>query len=164
MPAWAVDREEPSGIAASRHRHTFGKMSATIRTKQPLSRIGACAGGNRLANELTHLADVRNHSTLSRLIRASGIPRRTIPMYWFSRVPNLGNALSRVVVEHLSRATPVLVAENFPGKLLACGSILSKAAGDWVWGAGACGEPITHRSGVVFSRRPGTAYRPVDSR
>ena len=124
-----------------------------MRTQQPLSRIRGLRGGSRLANELTHLADVRNHSMLSRLIRASGIlPRRTIPMYWFSRVPNLGDVLSRVVVEHLSHGTPVLVPENFPGKLLACGSILSKAtAGDWVWGAGAkWEEPITPPPGVVF--------------
>jgi pyruvyltransferase len=73
-------------------------------------------------------------------------------MFWFTKVPNVGDALSSVIVEHVSNGTPVLVASRYRGKLLAVGSVLGRlAAGDSVWGAGAIRDaPISPPPGVTF--------------
>lgn len=61
-----------------------------------------------------------------------------LPAYWFRRVSNLGDALARVVLEHVHGARPVWVSEQYAGKALSTGSVLETLRpGDVVWGAGA---------------------------
>jgi pyruvyltransferase len=106
-----------------------------------------------VADRVTRFADIRSTSVFSPLVRrAAGFPPQPIPMFWFSKVSNLGDALSSVIVAQVSHGTPVLVSARCRGKLHAVGSTLSRLApGDSVWGAGAIrDEPFVPPPGVTF--------------
>lgn len=66
-------------------------------------------------------------------------PRR-VPLYWFRRRPNFGDALSPALVGELTGRRPLAVPRRYEGKVLALGSILHELRrGDLVWGSGALG-------------------------
>ena len=105
----------------------------------------------RVADRAAALADVRNRSVTARVVRrAARFPERPIPMFWFKGFPNLGDALSPVIVEYMSNGTPLYVSGRGRGKLLAAGSVLHKLTeGDSVWGTGALRDvPMTPPPGV----------------
>lgn len=107
----------------------------------------------RLADSVTKQADFRNRSKLSKLVRYAGrFPDRPIPLFWFSGLPNFGDALSRVIVKHVSNGSPILVSGKFRGKVLAAGSVMGRLAeGDVVWGTGAIRDrPIEPPARVRF--------------
>ncbi|MGH2634773.1 MAG: polysaccharide pyruvyl transferase family protein [Actinomycetota bacterium] len=111
-------------------------------SRHPLLRRFRGGSRPRLADFLTDIRDVRGRSRSTRALRrAARIPDRPIPTYWFSGRSNFGDALSAVVVAHVSNASPVLVSGRHRGKVLAVGSILHRLAEtDTVWGAGAIRE------------------------
>lgn len=126
---------------------------AFVARRHPLVRRFRGGSRPRVADFLTDITDVRGRSRSTRALRrAAGIPDRPIPTYWFSGRPNFGDALSAVVIAHVSNATPVLVSGRHKGKVLAVGSILHRLAEtDIVWGAGAIREaPIAPPRGVTF--------------
>jgi pyruvyltransferase len=116
-------------------------------------RIRRIPVGERLADAATRVVEARVDSPIGRLVRRlAGFPRRPIPMYWYRGIPNFGDALAPVIVEHFSKGTPVPVSPRYRGKLLAAGSVMHRLAeGDSVWGSGAIQErPITPPPNVRF--------------
>jgi pyruvyltransferase len=101
-------------------------------------------GGGRAAESIIRLADARNQSLVGALARQiGGLPSHPVPTYWWSAEPNFGDMLSSVIVQHMSRGTPVLVSKNYEGKLLAVGSIIHRVAKrDLIWGSGSISEEI----------------------
>jgi pyruvyltransferase len=72
-------------------------------------------------------------------------------MYWFDKVPNLGDAISPLIVSRLSGLTPVWADKTERCKLLAVGSILNYARrGDVVWGSGFIKEDARLRSTKII--------------
>ena len=86
-----------------------------------------------------------------------------IRLSWYNGIPNLGDAVSPLIVEHLSGRPVVRAGDRTRGKLLAIGSILNRARdGDVVWGAGlisADASPAESRILVTAVRGPRTAAR-----
>lgn len=84
-----------------------------------------------------------------------------IRLNWFNPVPNLGDAISPVIVSHLSGRPVVHTGDRARGKLVAVGSILNRARnGDVVWGSGlisADSRPKGTRIRVTAVRGPRTA-------
>lgn len=127
--------------------------SVPFRTVERLSSGGGPRGTWRLGDWITSIADGRRASVLAGFVRAAaGLPRDTIPMFWFNSTPNFGDSLARVVVQWVSSGTPILVSGRCRRKLLAVGSVLHHLAeGDIVWGAGAIrNRPIVPPADVRF--------------
>lgn len=86
-----------------------------------------------------------------------------IRLCWWNPVPNLGDMVSPLIVQHLSGMPVMHARERVKGKLLACGSILNRAQdGDVVWGSGlidAESRPRGVRVLVTAVRGPRTAQR-----
>ena len=84
-----------------------------------------------------------------------------VRLYWWSGVPNLGDAVARVLVEGLSGRPVVAVGKRARRKLIACGSTIHRARrGDIVWGTGTlhAGQvPADARIDVRAVRGPLTA-------
>lgn len=87
----------------------------------------------------------------------------TIRLIWWNAISNLGDAVSPLLVSHLSGRPVVRARDRARGKLLACGSILNRARdGDVVWGSGlisADARPRGSRLLVTAVRGPRTAAR-----
>jgi pyruvyltransferase len=134
------------------------RLLDAVSKAQPLDRIRRIRirkypVGALITDILTRTAHTHGDTSLGRVVgRLAGLPRHPLPMYWYDRVPNFGDALGPVIVEHLSGRMPVLVLPRYEGKLLAVGSVLHRlAAADFVWGAGAIQEePITPPPNVRF--------------
>ena len=99
-----------------------------------------------------------------RLPRPEGCLSGTqLRLSWWNLIPNLGDAVSPLIVSHLSGRTVVRAPDRARGKLLACGSILNRARdGDVVWGSGFISEearPDGSRILVTAVRGPRTAAR-----
>lgn len=61
----------------------------------------------------------------------------TIRLNWWNQISNLGDAISPLIVRHLSGRPVVHAGDRMRGKLVAVGSILNRARdGDVVWGSG----------------------------
>lgn len=88
---------------------------------------------------------------------------KVIRLNWFDRLPNLGDVVSPLIVEHLSGRPVLRAGDRERGKLLAIGSILNRARdGDVVWGSGlisADASPAGSRLLVTAVRGPRTAAR-----
>ncbi len=84
-----------------------------------------------------------------------------IRLKWWNPIPNLGDAVSPLIVAHLSGRPLTYVGDRVRGKLLAVGSILNRARdGDVVWGSGlidAESKPKGRRFLVAAVRGPRTA-------
>jgi pyruvyltransferase len=112
----------------------------------PVQKIQALPGGGRVARRLVRLADVRSEDRLARSLRRTKLfGKGTLPLYWSWGFNNFGDALSPLVIEHVSGATPVLAGRRECSKVLAIGSVIEFArANDVVWGAGALRpEPLS---------------------
>ena len=94
---------------------------------------------------------------------ASCLQGRAIRLNWWNPIPNLGDAVSPLIVSHLSGRPVVHTADRARGKLVAVGSILNRARdGDVVWGSGlisAESRPKGTRLLVTAVRGPRTAAR-----
>lgn len=86
-----------------------------------------------------------------------------IRLNWWNPIPNLGDAVSPLIVAHLSGRAVVHTGDRARGKLVAVGSILNRARdGDVVWGSGlisAESRPKGTRILVTAVRGPRTAAR-----
>jgi len=86
-----------------------------------------------------------------------------IRLNWWNPIPNLGDAVSPLIVQHLSGRPVVHTGDRARGKLVAVGSILNRARdGDVVWGSGlisAESRPKGTRLLVTAVRGPRTAAR-----
>lgn len=79
-----------------------------------------------------------------------------IRLHWWNPLANLGDAVSPLIVGHLSGRPVVHTGDRARGKLMAVGSILSRVRdGDVVWGSGL----ISAESGLKGSRILVTAVR-----
>ena len=94
---------------------------------------------------------------------ATCLSGESIRLCWFDPIPNLGDAISPFIVSHFSGRTVVHTGDRRRGKLLAVGSILSRARdGDVVWGSGlisADSRPRGTRILVRAVRGPRTGAR-----
>jgi pyruvyltransferase len=85
----------------------------------------------------------------------------TIRLNWWNQISNLGDAISPLIVRHLSGRPVVHAGDRMRGKLVAVGSILNRARdGDVVWGSGlisADSRPKGTRVLVTAVRGPRTA-------
>ena len=134
-----------------------------------LPRLRSLPCGGRAAERIVRSADARNLGRWPRMVRAvAKLPSRPIPVYWWTAMPNFGDALSKFIVARISNGTPVRVSPTYRRKVLAAGSVLHRLApGDWVWGTGAIQDatlPIPPGVRICAVRGPLThALLPEDS-
>jgi len=110
-----------------------------------------------------------HHRWGTRLLRPAIPPRevclagRAIRLNWWNAIPNLGDAISPLIVAHLSGRPVVHAGDRQRGKLVATGSIINRARdGDVVWGSGAMDAEMRPRGTrilVTAVRGPRTAAR-----
>ena len=110
-----------------------------------------------------------HHRLAARLLRLAVPPREVclshgaIRLNWWNSIPNLGDAISPLIVAHLSGRPVVHTGDRKRGKLVATGSILNRARdGDVVWGSGAMDPAMRPRGTrilVTAVRGPRTAAR-----
>jgi pyruvyltransferase len=108
-----------------------------------------------------------HHRAAFRLLRrrvpdpAGCLDGERIRLNWWDKVPNLGDAISPLIVAHLSGRPVVRAGDRVRGKLIGVGSILNRARdGDVVWGSGlisADARPRGRRILVKAVRGPRTA-------
>lgn len=106
--------------------------------------------GGFIASDMIVRYANRRAASRYRLLRSQTTP--PVPLFWWNRLPNFGDALSPVVVARLTGAVPTLVSRRYKGKLLAQGSVMrALAQGDYVWGTGAIQDaPIFPPKDVTF--------------
>lgn len=74
-----------------------------------------------------------------------------LPAYWFAKLPNLGDAVAPILLEHVSGVPPVRVSHRYRGKVVSIGSVLDRVRrGDVVWGTGALRREPHRTPGVTF--------------
>ena len=87
---------------------------------------------------------------------------RMLATHWYKKRPNFGDAVSPVVLAHVSARTPAWVSEFRSGKVLAIGSLLHRVRpGDTVWGTGAIRNTPIDVEGVNYLAVRGPLSRSV---
>lgn len=93
--------------------------------------------------------------------RVVGVSPDSLFTHWYSDTPNLGDALTPVLVEHVTGRPVRQVGRTYEGKLLAVGSVLDDMAPrDVIWGSGAIRDrplPVPAGVEVLAVRGPLTA-------